>query len=369
MIKRLLSYLLSFPASPLGMQTTFANRCRVSRYSRRHSQRGRWERVGSVLKVCLVLLPLGLSPAVFAKFEFSGYNATAISVSESNDLIPYSFTVTYRPFQGDNWRGNNAFANYRIGLSDLGIHDNSRLTYTELEKVFDWSSVKVYPSQGSPSQAPVNATGWTHGQGSGMNPGSGVADFITATVEVKLKPQGLRDLHSAGRDLEFYVHGEELSGTTFFEEPHSEQLISIHINYPANARVSGLKDIPLVGDNPGINGYYQRDMEFCVYISRAPRSYRIGFLSGNGNDFTLRHSSGASLNYTMQFAGNLADLDTATEHTGRFIARMGDGSDSLDCNSYTTNNAAVRVKLNKTAADAAADGVYQDTVTVIVQAN
>ncbi len=320
------------------------------------------------LKGVALLLVLASSSHAWGKFEFSGYTASRVTISESNTPIPYTFTVTYTPFEGDTWNGGNPFANYRIGLSDFGVYDATQLNYIELEKVMDWSSIKVKPSQGNPPQAPINSKGWTHGQGSGLHPGNGTATSITATFEVKLKPQGLRDLYNSGKKFEFYVHGEELSGTTFFENPYDKQLISIQINYPANVKVSGLKDLPVSNGNTA-GAYYWNQADFCVYVSREPRNYRIGFVGKHGNDFRLNKTgSNDSINYTVQFAESLLGLDTATEHSSRFISTLSNGSDSLDCNNYTNNNGAVRVKVPKADADVLPDGVYTDTVTVMVQA-
>ncbi|WP_330924232.1 hypothetical protein [Candidatus Sororendozoicomonas aggregata] len=333
------------------------------------SHAGVREQVITLLRAGAAFALLMSSPMALGKFEFGGFSVNAIEISESNDLIPYTFTVRYRPFEGDTWTGSNPFANYRLGLSDNGVYDPVRLTYTELEKSFQWSSIKVRPSMGTPPQAPINSKGWTHGQGSGLKPGSGPAQYLTATFEVNLKPQGLRDLFNAGKTLDFCVHGEENSNTTFFEDPYDDQCMSIQINYPANVKVSGLKDMSIAGDNSGIDGYYQNQMDFCVYVSRAPHNYRIGFMGGNGEKFELESSSGDRLPYIVQFADSIANLNSATEHSSFFIVPNNtNGSDSLNCDSHTANNAAVRVKVNKAQADNTTDGAYMDTVTVLVQA-
>ncbi len=328
-----------------------------------------WGRTGNIFKVGIAFMLLMSSPMAFAKFEFGGSSADTIKISESNDLIPYTFTVRYRSFEGDTWSGNNPFANYRLGLSDTKDYNPVRLTYTELEKSFEWSSIKVRLSRGTPPQAPINAKGWTHGQGSGLKPGNG-SDYITATFEVKVKPQVLRHLFSAGKkNLDFCVYGEENSNTTFVEKPYAAQCLSIPISYPANVKVSGLKDMSIAGHNPGIDGDYQNQIDFCVYVSRYPRNYNIGFSGGNSKDFELKSGSGHSLPYRVQFADSIAHLNNADEQTSRFsVLNNTNGSTSLHCNSHTANNAALRVKVSKVEADNVPDGIYTDTITVSVAA-
>lgn len=112
--------------------------------------------------------------------------------------------------------------------------------------------------------------------------------------------------------------------------------------------------------------YYSDQMDFCIHVSRDPRYYIARIWGQNDpGQFALKNG-GNSVGYEVQFAPSIAELDSAPSYTGPIQVSKLNGHDSPDCESYTENNAAIRVKVKKD--DAPTSGVYADTVTVMVSA-
>ncbi len=350
----------SFPAGTLGTRE-------------RYSRQGRWQ---PLIRCLLTLMLLAVGPRAWAIFEFIDTVGGAIDLETYDDsvtTITHTFTVHYRACTGASCASSSQ-ANYRLAISDDGVYNPNQLNVSRLQGVmaFNGTAPRVKPN-GKHNKPITPAGGWTHGsdKGNGFDHGNGSSALIEATYTIKLNniEELKRIAMSDDPYLRFYVNGEVLARKNeniYPFEKYSAEAVKIKLNYPPKYRVSGLRDLAMDSrDFPG-QAYYSDQMDFCIHVSRDPRYYVARVWGQNDYGQFILKNGGNSVGYEVLFAQSIGELDSATPQTGPFQQIDFNGHESVDCKSYTENNAAIRVRIKKE--DVPTPGIYTDTVTVMVGA-
>lgn len=341
-----------------------------------YSPQTHWRRYS--LYFLMIILMLGGSKA-WAKFEFFATDGGGIDlhlIPKGVQEIPHEFTARFRACKSSDCATAD-FANYRLAISSDGIYNANILNVSTLDGIvaFDGSSPEVVSLASSVPATPSHAVitqkgGWTQGdtKDAGFSNGTDVkADYVTATFKVKLNVAELKRIALSNDPyLRFYVNGQETSQTTR-NNYYDSKMVETRLNYPAQYKVSGLKDIDITANStPVTDGYYQSQMDFCVYVSRSPYDYNISVYGEDWSKFALT-SGGDSINYDVQIGEKNGESINWSSWSSSPIenAYKTNGHTSETCNSHTDNNAAIRVRIPK---EAGSDGIYKDIITVNISA-
>jgi len=149
--------------------------------------------------------------------------------------------------------------------------------------------------------------------------------------------------------------------------------LDISVSKPARARISDLNDLTLTSWVNGDGDVVLKD-DVCVYSSKAQGGYTIK-ASGSGADsgFTLANGTDVlpySVTWNAGGVGNLADSGTQLVANVTSAKMTGASRDSSSCNGANPGpTARVIVSMLETDMDAAVDGTYDGTLTLLVTPN
>lgn len=149
--------------------------------------------------------------------------------------------------------------------------------------------------------------------------------------------------------------------------------LDISVSKPARARISDLNDLTLASWVNGDGDVVLKD-DVCVYSSKAQGGYTIK-ASGSGADsgFTLANGDEVlpyNVTWNAGGVGNLADTGTQLVANVTSAKMTGASRDSSSCNGANPGpTARVIVSMLETDMDAAVDGTYDGTLTLLVTPN
>ena len=153
----------------------------------------------------------------------------------------------------------------------------------------------------------------------------------------------------------------------------SQGSLDLRVSKPARARISDLNDLTLASWVTGDGDVKLKD-DVCVYSSKAQGGYTIK-ASGSGAEsaFTLANGS-EILPYSVAWnsggVGNLTDTGTNLASNETSPRLTGASRDSSSCNGQNPGpTARLVVSMLETDMDAAIDGTYDGTLTLLVTPN
>lgn len=330
----------------------------------------------AALGLLLLIMLLGATGAR-AVFEFAAMDGGVLDLINYQDdqkIIPYTVTIRYRACTGRNCAYGRQ-ARYRLGISSTGSYNYSRLDVDGLEELMAFSrQMPQIEPEGQQAVFLDPAGSWSHDfqQGEGFDHGRGPSEFITARLTLGLiNGEALKKIaRSPDPFLRFYINGELIprpNDRMYPYETRDVMAVAIKVRPATRYRVSGLRDMAMdTRDFPGA-GDYSDQMAFCVYVSEAPRYFIMRVWGGNElGRFVLRNGE-HSLPYQVQLADSLEALDGAPARSDVIELARDNGNDRPDCNGYTDNNAAIRVRVRRS--DIQAPGIYTDTLTILISAS
>ena len=153
----------------------------------------------------------------------------------------------------------------------------------------------------------------------------------------------------------------------------SQGSLDIRVSKPARARISDLNDLTLASWVTGDGDVKLKD-DVCVYSSKVQGGYTIKASgSGANSAFTLANGT-ETLPYTVAWnsggVGNLGDTGTSLTANVTSARLTGASRDSSSCSGKNPGpTARIIVGMLATDLDAAIDGTYDGTLTLLVTPN
>lgn len=153
----------------------------------------------------------------------------------------------------------------------------------------------------------------------------------------------------------------------------SQGSLDLNVTKSARARISDLNDLTLASWVTG-EGDVKLTDDVCVYSSKAQGGYTIKATGDGANSaFTLANGSEIlpySVTWNSGGVGNLADTGTALTTNVTTARLTGAARDSSSCTGANPGpTARVIVSMLATDMDAAIDGTYDGTLTLLVTPN
>jgi hypothetical protein len=149
--------------------------------------------------------------------------------------------------------------------------------------------------------------------------------------------------------------------------------LDISVSKPARVRISDLNDLTLASWVTGDGAVSLKD-DVCVYSSKAQGGYTVKATgSGAGSAFTLANGDSVlpySVTWNSGGVGALADTGTQLVSNVTSAKMTGAARDSSSCTGSTPGpTARIIVGMLATDMDAAVDGTYNGTLTLLVTPN
>lgn len=249
--------------------------------------------------------------------------------------------------------------------------ENSILQGPDLYSIGNINTSAVVFSNGSQDLDIIQSLIFTHeansfdlvapGSDSNMIYYSNSLDFITGKLALSVQGE-LADAVQPGT----YTASITLQGKSRYRQETDQADVDIDIDIPDRVRVSGLKDINLPYSNGSVSSGW---VSFCVF-SQGGTDFKLRAYGSNEPDqFLLRSSGGSDYEYDLAIreVGQNSTKEVITPNDSDFSPLyVWQGSDSQTCYNYTQNNMELEVK-TRGGANSLPTGLYQDTVTIVVE--
>jgi len=149
--------------------------------------------------------------------------------------------------------------------------------------------------------------------------------------------------------------------------------LDINVSKPARVRISDLNDLTLASWVNGDGPVTLKD-DVCVYSTKAQGGYTVKATgSGAGSAFTLANGDSVlpySVSWNAGGVNALADTGTQLVSNVTSAKMTGAARDSSSCNGSTPGpTARIIVSMLETDMDAAVDGTYNGSLTLLVTPN
>lgn len=301
-------------------------------------------------------------------------NAIVLKPNEAEVLL--QIEVEFRPSKRKKKARHKKekFSTYRMGVSDQDVDKNGQngddtLPVVKL-KQYVVGKVRFEQADSNPTNASFDVGRWSHDykKNDGFDPGSGnkVADlkgFYFISLNVQALIAALRSDPSF--KLGFWVVAENMSSSN--GDSAVGYHVSIDLELQKMIRVSQLQDIALTKQNV-VGSYYQQTKTFCVYVSENPYRYWIELTdqnTGGLGPLKMKNSAGIELSYEVAVTNDVSQLNTGS-YISQIQSDIGPFTGSSDLNCANGPSPVISIRVLSTEADSKPDGMYRDTITVLV---
>ncbi|MGI9278444.1 MAG: hypothetical protein ACR2PX_02300 [Endozoicomonas sp.] len=290
-----------------------------------------------------------------------------------------SFTFSSSSYQASfpsKWSGGTATVELDISLQACWFFlgrscENSLINDSDFYSIGNLNTSQIVFSNGSQELNIIQSLVFSHdgrsfdlllpSSDSGMIFDSGSLSFVTGKLELTIQGE-LADAALPG----VYTASVDIFGMSRIFQWLDSANVNVDIEIPDRVRVSGLKDIYLPSGNGSVSSGW---VSFCVF-SQGGSDFKLRAYGSNEiNRFVLQSSGGSEFDYNLMIReqGRNNTRKTITPNDSNFIPLyVWKGADSQNCSDYTNNNMELEVK-TAGGANSLPAGVYQDTITIVVE--